>query len=151
MVLFIIIISVLLLLFGALFLPAFVWWPWLQLQGRLLPPLSFALVTSQLVQTLPLARTLVAASTPAHHVLVYGTMGLTFLLTPATVMDAYAGLVTSVGPLLGALSAVLWVDECKRASRILSKEIQKAEADGDEGTMLKVHACSGGTLRVCGS
>ena len=108
------------------------------LPTSLLSHVSFALLSSQLLQSLPLVQSLTADSASARTVLSYVAMLLALCCTPSSILRLYADAVAAAGPLLGVCSAAVWVEAVTRGSRIISRAIGEAEREGENSNGLKV-------------
>lgn len=113
------------------------------LPTSLLSNVSFAMLSSQLLQSLPLVQSLTADSASSRTMLSYAAMLLAFCCTPSSILRLYADAVSAAGPLLGVCSAAVWVEAVTRGSRIVSKAIGEAEREEENSNSLKVRRREG--------
>lgn len=103
----------------------------------ILSNVSFAMLSSQLIQSLPLVQSLTADSASSLTMISYATMLLAFCCTPSSLLRLYADAVSAAGPLLGVCSAAVWVEAVTRGSRIVSRAIGEAEREEENANSLK--------------
>jgi len=106
---------------------------------NVLPRVSLALLATHLVQSVPLVQSLLSGSSLVRSAVSTSTLLLTLLCAPSSLLSLYSSAISLMGgPLLGALSAAVWVEAVTCASRFISKKIGEAETEEQPATALKV-------------